>query len=126
MNVFDVVKVIRQKLPYEWKEVEPEYKPFLINRALSFDMQTILIANELNKRPNIPNNQQFDFLLNTVSKSKKFVPWIKSEKDETVSLLQEFYECSQEKATEYAKILNEQSLSQIRQMMNKGGRCANR
>ena len=57
---------------------EKSYPAFMVNRALSFYEDTALIANEINKYPNIDNKLKYDFLINIVrAKKRKFSKWHK-------------------------------------------------
>ena len=48
------------------RQVEKKYKPFIVNRGLSYFMDTVFDANEMNIRPNIENKLQFEYLLNNI------------------------------------------------------------
>ncbi len=50
---------------------EKSYSAFMVNRALSFHRDTVLLANEMNKYPNLDNKLKYDFLLNIVRASKR-------------------------------------------------------
>jgi hypothetical protein len=41
------------------EEVEKEYTPFMVNRGLSYFVDTILYANEMNSASDISNKLQF-------------------------------------------------------------------
>ena len=43
---------------------EKDYNPFIVNRALSMGIDTVLQANEMNQRHHLSKKLQFDFLLN--------------------------------------------------------------
>ena len=49
-----------------------KYPAFVVNRCLSYFVDTIAIVNEMNKRPLLQNKLQFDFLLNIVRSRKRF------------------------------------------------------
>ena len=76
MKLGDYLKAInytKEKLmDTEDESVEKEYPAFVINRCLSYFVDTIALANEMNKRPLLQNKLQFDFLLNIV-RVKKFL-----------------------------------------------------
>ena len=56
---------------------EKEYVPFLINRTMSYFPDTVLYANEINLRGHLENRLQNDYLLNSISKKKRFSRWLK-------------------------------------------------
>ena len=45
--------------------MEKEYKPFIINRALSYFVDTILYANEMNSAKHVDSKLQNDYYLNS-------------------------------------------------------------
>ena len=53
-------------------ESEKQYNAFMVNLALSFGPDTILLANEMNIRWQIDRKMQNDYLRHVVSKKKRF------------------------------------------------------
>jgi len=124
MNVFDLKKAIDQKDPVEWDDaVEKIYVPFLVNRAYSFNQQTILFAAELNKYPNISKKQHFDFLFQGLPKSKRYDKWEKQETDHNdVLMIQSYYDINITEARRRHHLLTTEQLDDIRTRTRKGGR----
>ena len=58
------------------------YKPFVVNRCLSYFPDTIFHANEMNCTPWLDNKSQFDFYRLGIRKKKRFSPWLKKEAEE--------------------------------------------
>ena len=100
---------------------EKGYDPFLTNRSLSYFEDTIGMANEMNLRANADKLLQYEFLLNTIRKRKRFSKWIKPEKNESIALIQEFYGYSRRKAEEAADMLTNEQIDEIRNKLLKGG-----
>ena len=98
------------------------YPPYIINRCLSGHLDAILFANEMNRHPNLDKRLQYDFLLNTLSKRKRFTPWLKKEQIEYLDLVKEHYGYSNEKARVALTLLTNTQLEYIRQRHEKGGR----
>ena len=98
------------------------YPPYIINRCLSGHLDAILFANEMNRHPNLDKRLQYDFLLNTISKRKRFTPWLKKEQIEYLDLVKEHYGYSNEKARVAVSLLTNTQLEYIRQRHEKGGR----
>lgn len=94
-------------------EMEREYQPFLINRALSFDSQCILYANEMNKNCNLPNIMQYDFYYYALPQAKRFNKWIKPEKYEYLEAIKKHYNCSSKKGVEILKVLTDDQIKSI-------------
>ena len=56
---------------------EKKYPPFIVNKCLSGFIDTVMFANEMNVNHQLPSRLQYDFLINTVRKRKRFSPWLK-------------------------------------------------
>ena len=124
MNPFDFVKQIeagKVNLIDETPELEKKYKQFIINRALSFNHDTALFANEMNFHNHLDSKLQFDFFLNTIRPKKRYSKWIKRESNDVLELIKTYYKCSYAKAREYATLLNDSQLNIIKQRIDTGG-----
>lgn len=100
---------------------EKGYDPFLTNRSLSYFEDTIGMANEMNRRSLVDKKLQYEFLLNTIRKRKRFAKWIKPEKNEQVKVIQEFYGYSRKKAEQAATMLTDEQINEITTKLEKGG-----
>ena len=99
-----------------------DYKPFVVNRALSYHMDCVLYVNELNIRPNIDEDMQYQYLLNTIRPMKrKFQPWQKPSADKDIECVKEYFGYSNEKAREALRILTDDQVAEIKAKTNKGG-----
>ena len=124
MNPFDFVKQIESgkiNLMDETPELEKEYKQFIINRALSFNHDTVLYANEMNFNNHLDSKLQFDFFLNTIRPKKRYSKWLKRENNEVLELIKVYYKCSYAKAREYVTLLDSSQLDIIKQRIDTGG-----
>jgi Bacteriophage clamp loader A subunit len=100
-----------------------DYKPFVVNRALSYHMDCVLYVNELNRQPWIDPDLQYSYLLNTIrSMKRKFQPWQKSETDKNIECVKEYFGYSNQKAKEALRILNDEQIAEIKRRTDKGGR----
>lgn len=100
---------------------EREYKPYLTNKSLSYFVDTIGYANEMNLRPEITNRLQFEYLLNNVKPKKRRAKWVKKVKDEDLSAVKEYYGYNNVKAEQTLSILSPQQLESIKQKLQRGG-----
>ena len=99
-----------------------DYKPFVVNRAMSYHMDCVLYVNELNIRPNIDADMQYQYLLNTIrSMKRKFQPWQKPSADKDIECVKEYFGYSNEKAREALRILTDDQVAEIKAKTNKGG-----
>lgn len=100
---------------------EREYNPFVTNRTLSYFIDTVFQANEINQRHQADNKLQFDYLINTVRKKKRFSKWIKPTTYESIELVKEYYGYSDRQAKDVVDILDHEQLETIRKKLSKGG-----
>jgi hypothetical protein len=100
---------------------EKGFDPFLTNRSLSYFEDTVGMANEMNQRSQIDKILQYEFLLNTIRKRKRFAKWIKPEKDDTIKVIQEFYGYSRKKAEVAASMLTDGQIIELKAKLEKGG-----
>jgi hypothetical protein len=99
-----------------------DYNPFLVNRALSYHMDTILYANEMNKKHGLHKTAQYQYLINSVRGMKrKFHPWNKQLVVDDLECVKEYYGYSNNKAKDALRILSKEHLAEIKNKINKGG-----
>ena len=125
MTPFDFINAInftKQNL-FEDNQAKKDYVPFIVNRGLSYFPDTILYANEMNRNSGIPEDWQFFFLLNSITKKKRFSKWSKKDAEtESLSLVKEYYGYSTERAIEALNILSSDQLVMIKEKLYKGGK----
>ena len=100
--------------------MERDYNAFIVNRNYSLFADTVYLANEMNIRPNIDNQLQYEFLLNTLRPRKRFADWVKGESSEDVSVIKEYYGYNNKKAIEALSVLSEEQIYSIRNKVQKG------
>lgn len=100
---------------------EKLYPPYLINKGLSYFIDTIYLANEMNRRPNCDKLLQYEFLINSVRKKKRYSKWYKSQVDDNLEAIKEYYGYSYDKAHQVADLLTEEQLITIKNSLSKGG-----
>jgi hypothetical protein len=124
MTPFDFVNIVlhdRNKKSKEDLDFD-EYKPFLINRSLSYQFDCILYVNELNMHHNIPKTLQYQYLLNTIRPMKrKFQAWQKQAVIKDLEYVKEYFGYSDEKAKDALRILTDQQIALIKEKLEKGG-----
>lgn len=101
---------------------EKGYKPYLTNRSLSYHQDSILYANEMNLRPQLDNKQQYEYLLNTLRKRKRFAKWKKQEPDAAVEMIMEYFGYGRAKAEQAMRVLTDEQLTMIERALDKGGK----
>jgi len=111
-----------KKSPFQDQIEYKDYAPFIVNRALSLHLDCVLYVNEMNLRPFVDKDQQFQFLLNTIRPMKrKFQPWQKSEVDKDIECVKQYFGYSNEKAKEALRILTDEQIAEIKRKTDKGG-----
>ena len=93
MNPFEYVNSINlSKKDIMHDDVaEKAYAPFMVNRALSYFMDTVLFANEMNVNHHLDSKLQYHFLINIIKKKKRFSKWLKPTEVENLELIKEYY-----------------------------------
>jgi len=125
MTPFDFLNAInetKKDLIKEDPSNEKEYSAWMVNRGLSFFSDTVMYANEMNQRHQISNKWQFQFLLNSIPKKKRFSKWFKREEEKNLKLVMDCYGYSSEKAKQVLGILTPEQLKTIEEKQYTGGR----
>ena len=102
---------------------ESVYNPFVVTLALGQHQDLVLIAQEVNQRPNLTKRQHYDFLFNLIRKKKRFSPWQKRIEEPKIKLMQEAFGFSYQKALDALQILTPDDLKNIENRLKhcKGG-----
>ena len=101
-----------------------EYKKqaFTVNRALSYHVDCVLYANQMNIHPDLDPDMQYSYLLNTIrSMERKYQPWQKTLADKDIECVKKYFGYSNERAKEALRILNDEQIAEIRKRTDKGG-----
>ncbi len=125
LSPFDYVKsIVETKVDLMIDDAtEKCYVPFVINTNLSTDKECLIIMNEMNTRPHIPKRQQYDFLLNSISKKKRYLKYPKSAaKLEHLDVIKEYFQYNTTRAIEALSLLTEDQIMVIKSKMYCGGR----
>jgi len=103
-------------------EEEKQYVPFVVNRALSFHLDCVLKANEMNMLPHTDKKLQYHFLINTIRGYKRpFQKWQKRETIEDLEVIKEYYSFSNEKAKSALSVLSSAEIDELRKRLFRGG-----
>ena len=124
MGPFEFIKSISQtkdNFIKEFPSVEKDYKPFLVNRGLSFFQDTILQVNEMNRNHYLDNKLQFDYLINNIRPRKRWSKWLKPDKIDNLELVKEYFGFGNEKAKEALEVLTSENIEEIKSKLAKGG-----
>lgn len=117
-----VPSILKTKKEVVTIDNEKEYKPFIVNRSLSFYNDCVFYANEMNKLPNTPALLQYHFLLNTVrSYKRRLQKWQTKDYIDGLEAVKEYFNYSNEKAKEAMTILSNDQIDEIKRLTDKGG-----
>lgn len=125
MSPFDFINSINfgKENLFKDPQANKDYNAYLVNRGLSYFPDTILYANQMNIHHELDKDLQFSFLLNSIPKKKRFSKWAKKDATpESLSLVQEYYGYSLDKAKEALSLLSPEHLAMIEEKLHKGGR----
>jgi hypothetical protein len=116
------INTTKKNLLQEDPDLEKKYPAYIINRCMSGHMDTILLANEMNINSHLDHKLQYDFFINIVRPKKRFAPWLRKDKLNSLELVKEYYGYSDEKARVALKILTDEQLNYIAKRMDRGGK----
>lgn len=121
-NVWDWVKSIntsKVNLVEEGEEIK-EYVPYVVNRSLSYHLDSVLFSNEMNRYPQIPASAQYYFYLYGLPRKNRYSKWEKKENSNELEMIKRYYDLNDSKAFEVLNIL---SKTQIEYIKNKLENC---
>jgi hypothetical protein len=111
----------KNNLMEESPESIKEYPPYIVNKCLSGEIDSILFANEMNMNHHLNKDMQYSFYLNSLRKRKRFSPWIRKDKIKDLECIKRYYGYNNEKASQALKILNKVQIEFIKQRLEIGG-----
>ena len=98
---------------------EKLYKPFLVNKGLSYFQDTIMFSNEINRLPIIDNKLQYDFYLNSIRPLKRYAKWVKKVDSDDFNAIQEYFQLNNSKTAEALSLLSSDQVNLIKQKLQK-------
>jgi hypothetical protein len=115
------INFTKENLTEENADLIKEYAPFIINKCLSGQIDTILFANEMNMNHHLDKDMQYSFYLNSLRKRKRFSPWLRKDKITDLECVKQYYGYSNEKASQALKILTKEQINFIKKRLDIGG-----
>lgn len=124
-SIFDYLTDISEKKKYILDPNDSKnYNPFMINRGLGQHLDTILLADEMNKRCGVSKLMHHDFLFYSVDAKRRYGKWAKQDTNDLdlLSYLQSKYTINKEHALEYLEMLDKTEVKQLKiESEQKGG-----
>lgn len=100
---------------------ERVYNPFVINRFLSASVDTVLYANEMNRRPFLTSRMQYDYLRLSIRASKRYCKWMKKDKLEKIEILKKYFGYNTIRTEEIVDLISDSQYEVIKKTMCRGG-----
>lgn len=123
MSPFEIIGHLSSETESNWDDVgDKEYNAFMVNRGMSYYLDCVMLANEMNRLYSAPKKNQYDFYLFAISpKKKRFAKWSSAKKDAETQLVAEYFQLSMSKAASVRSLLSDSEMKEITEKMNKGG-----
>ena len=123
--IFDILNNITQEKIDKWYMFERRYPTYMINKFLSMNERTIYYADIMNKSV-LPPKLQYNFYLTVIPKGKYYFNYPKKietdkKEDEIIELIVKHYKINNNRAKEYLKMLDKESINNIVQLYDHGG-----
>lgn len=101
---------------------EKQYLPFYVNKSLSYHMDCLGYAQEMNRYPSLDKKLQYDYLFYSIKKYKRpFKKWLKQNEIEDIKNLMQYYKISKDKAKEVYGFFPQEELNRIAEILDPGG-----
>lgn len=124
INIFSILGSMLETKDYIYDDmIDSVYNPFMINRGVSQNLDTILHANEMNKCKYISKHMQYDYYFYSIPAAKRYNKWAKADiKDiDTIKIIADHYHISTKRAEEYIELLSDDDINKIKLQYVKGG-----
>lgn len=125
-SLFDYLNDISSSKKYLFdSDMNKNYNMFMLNKGLSQHIDTIMLANEMNKRPSISKRLHHDFLFYSIEAKNRYGKWVKSEveDEELLEFLKKYYCINNDIAYMYLNLLDKEELKLLVTKFNsKGGK----
>lgn len=119
-TVFTYLKLINNGDTSDIVVDDKIYNQFLINRGLSFFIDTIAIVNEINKYGCVSNQMHFDFLRNTVTPRNRYSKWPKPKVHKEAQVISAYLDVTMSKAYDYIGIIPNEQIKQMEKELEVG------
>jgi hypothetical protein len=100
------------------EEMLKQYIPHIINKGMSYFEDSILHANEMNRRPHATPKMQYRYYMASLRSRKRFSKWMKPDDEQNVKMVQRIYGCNPSVAKQYLKVLTEDQLVDLNRIIN--------
>ncbi len=127
VSPFDFVKTI-QKSKIDMIETAEDpaamtkaYSAWMVNKALSMYVDSILYSNEMNLHHQLDSDMQYSYHLNSVRAMNRKHTWFSKTSDKDLKLVQEHYKVNSTRASEIVEIIGSAGIETIKKKNAMGG-----
>lgn len=119
MKLFDYINSINNKTYSPPSNDDKDYSQYMVERFFMHFPDTIYLANEINGR-DLSKKMHYDFFYHIIPKRKRFTQWYKEGNNASLKTVMEYYECNEEKAKDYIKVLEDNDIQRMSNELMKG------
>jgi len=92
------------------------YNAFMVNRGLSYFLDTVLDASEMDRMAHIPRHAAFRYLLHSVTRRRRFSKWARAGKSIDIDAISDFYKYGRRGSAEALRILSADQVAELRRL----------
>ena len=118
LNSINWSKEDLQERDGDWMKNYPSY---IVNKCLDGFIDSVLYANEMNRRHHLSKDMQYSFYLNSLRKKRRYSPWLKKDKVQDLDVIKQYYGYNNDKARDALRILTKDQIELIKSKLNTGG-----
>jgi Bacteriophage clamp loader A subunit len=123
LSPFSFVTAVTETKEDLWEGNESEYNSFIINKALSFNLDCLYHVAEINKYPTLPKNAQHKYLLTVLDKKKRYGRWVKKDSlPSDIALIKDAFGYNDQNAMIALSLLSDKQLIELKANIAKGGK----
>lgn len=122
-EVWDWIKSINEtktNLLLEGEDIRA-YVPYVVNKSLSYHLDSIMFSNEMNRLFHIPAECQYQFYLNSLKKNKRYSKWVKPQNIQDLEIIKKYYDINNTKAMEVLDLLSKKQIEYIKNKLETCG-----
>tara|TARA_R110000765_G_scaffold51064_5_gene103409 strand:- start:3425 stop:3808 length:384 start_codon:yes stop_codon:yes gene_type:complete len=101
---------------------EKAYNAFIVNKGLSLFIDTVMLANEMNKNRHLENKLQYMFFINSIKKKKRFSKWPKKMADPGIEIIKQYYSYNTTQAEQVQCLFTNAQINEMKRSLDHGGR----
>jgi len=99
---------------------EQSYVPYVVNKGLSYFVDTLMYANEMNISSFLDHKLQYEYLLNSIRPKKRYAKWVKNDEDSDLKMIEIYFNYSTKKALQAQSVLSQEEMVIIREKITRG------